>query len=262
MNCLNELGLAIWVMDDGSTTINNLKICTCCFTYEENIMMRDWFKITVGVKCSVSYGGENEETGKPYYLLNFNTKETQSIFSLISPYIHPQIGYKMKKPRKHTNNKIENIRYGNIAYNDYSYGLVENSIVWNDSLFSTKTIEAIPRKLPKRFRPDKVKDTFKLHSSFGRQPTTNYRKRETTEAMKSSAKKMSGSNNGNSKYTESFVRNIIFFLPYKTNQQLGKMFGVSYQYIASIRKGLSWKHIPRESQLLLTYPEVNSTPQS
>lgn len=82
---IDELGLAIWWMDDGSLCMNRGnrwgKLCTECFNYEEHILLQKYFKIKWGIETSIK-----QEKGK-YYFLRFNASALKKLFSFIYEYV-------------------------------------------------------------------------------------------------------------------------------------------------------------------------------
>lgn len=95
---LNEFGLAIWFMDDGTYKKRDRSCClhTNGFTYEENIVIQDWFKTKWEIYPKIySIKNPKRYPGKIWYFLNFNVQETNKLFNLIKNYIHPSMKYKV-----------------------------------------------------------------------------------------------------------------------------------------------------------------------
>lgn len=85
---LNDLGLAIWIMDDGSfnyetrTKIpyNNLRIHTCFFGLSGNEIIKKWFEEKYGVVPTIHSKNKNP-------ILYFNQDDTEKIKKIIKPYM-------------------------------------------------------------------------------------------------------------------------------------------------------------------------------
>lgn len=82
---IDEFGLAIWWMDDGSLCKHKGnrwgKLCTECFNYEEHILLQKYFKDKWGINVSIK-----QEKNK-YYFIRFNVRALKRLFSLIYKYI-------------------------------------------------------------------------------------------------------------------------------------------------------------------------------
>jgi len=102
---LTPLGIAIWFMDDGSTSYkfsnaysdkNGRKIKaveTTINTYlskEQNEIIINYFKERWGIKM-----GLNKSRGK--YRIRMGTKEARKFVKIIEPYIVPSMKYKIEK---------------------------------------------------------------------------------------------------------------------------------------------------------------------
>ena len=98
----SDRSLAIWFMDDGSIykrknkkkdgTITwirpSLKLCTHCFSYEDNLKIVQWFKNRYFVDCYIVSETKRNREGQPvYYYLNFNGENTDKIYKIIKSYI-------------------------------------------------------------------------------------------------------------------------------------------------------------------------------
>lgn len=96
--------VAIWFMDDGSMesarkkqkdgTIKyyrpNMKLCTHCFTYEENILIQKFFKEKYQIDCSIRKEVKRNRPGCPeYYYLRFDANNTEKVYKkILKEYIH------------------------------------------------------------------------------------------------------------------------------------------------------------------------------
>ena len=88
LDMLDELGLAVWWMDDGSY---GRYLSTYCFTYEENSLIRDWIEGKWGVKFTL-------KRQRNYWYLSLRKEEFYKLRELISPYIIPCMSHKIATP--------------------------------------------------------------------------------------------------------------------------------------------------------------------
>ncbi|MDK2821847.1 MAG: recombination protein RecA [Clostridia bacterium] len=99
INELNELGLAVWYMDDGSFNKNpNSLQCTISsdnFTEEENYQLKEFLKQRFSIEAKVQ-----ELKDKRYnilrYRLRINRHEADKLFELIRKYVPQCMKYKIK----------------------------------------------------------------------------------------------------------------------------------------------------------------------
>lgn len=98
LNKLDAEGLAIWFMDDGGKVIchrNNricgryLKISTYSFTYSEHLIIKRYFENVWNIYPSIKM-----DKGK-YYWLKFSAKEANKLITIIQPFIHETLLYKI-----------------------------------------------------------------------------------------------------------------------------------------------------------------------
>jgi hypothetical protein len=93
---LNPLALAVWYCDDGTYTVRDKTcgICTQSFTYEENVILRDYFikKWEIGPHIQKDF---RKNLNKLYYMLVFNTKETDKFLKLIKEFVIDSMVYKL-----------------------------------------------------------------------------------------------------------------------------------------------------------------------
>lgn len=96
LNKLNPKGLAIWFMDDGSVypNKNGARISTCSFDEESQKNFVNYFH-SLGMK-NVNYKEYySKSKDKSYYYLIFNKEDYCKLSSLIEPYTHPELSYKV-----------------------------------------------------------------------------------------------------------------------------------------------------------------------
>lgn len=97
-NIKSDRSVAIWFMDDGSVfkrkrklkngTITydapTLKLCTHCFSKDENLQIIDWFKRRYLIEAKLV---SETKRGVKYYYLRFNKNESLKIFKTIRIYV-------------------------------------------------------------------------------------------------------------------------------------------------------------------------------
>ena len=107
---LNEEGLAIWYMDDGTLMKSygynksgkrriksrHIKLCTQGFSYEENLLLRDFIQDRFGVNFKAWRDGK-------YYHLGASPREANKLFDIIRPFILPCMKYKLDMQYEQSN---------------------------------------------------------------------------------------------------------------------------------------------------------------
>ena len=98
LNYLDELGLAIWFMDDGTKQVSwkkdgrcscrALHISTHNFTYEEQELMVKYFKVVWNVEVKIY-------KDRTKFRLNINATNAKTFIDIIKPHIHPSMEYKI-----------------------------------------------------------------------------------------------------------------------------------------------------------------------
>ena len=92
---LNPLGLAIWWMDDGCLSIHDGnrygKLCTHGFTYNENIIIKEYFKEVWDIDVDI------KTEKQKYYFCRINVHNLKKLISIIYPYVTqvPSMIYKI-----------------------------------------------------------------------------------------------------------------------------------------------------------------------
>ena len=131
INSIDERGIAIWFMDDGSTMIKKnsngtfscfSKISTNNFDYDNNCKLAKLF-LRYNIYCKIVI------IKKKYYELVFNKKNTLKLFELIKPYMHNNLNYKLNYNRDNNyiwNNKFMN--YGTSIITSKEYVLKSRNI--------------------------------------------------------------------------------------------------------------------------------------
>ena len=93
LNHLNEVGLAYWVMGDGSLHREGrvLTLHTQGFSHDENKIMSEELNLKFGFKSKVV-------KHKNKFVVQFTTSDANKLHDLIKPYLIPTMQYKL--PRK------------------------------------------------------------------------------------------------------------------------------------------------------------------
>ena len=94
LNRLDELGLAVWFMDDGSYGT----LSTHSFTKEENELISKWFKDRWDIKTTVK-----QYKNRDLYYIQINSMA--KFASIIKEYIHPTMIYKIDCTKKSNYNQ-------------------------------------------------------------------------------------------------------------------------------------------------------------
>lgn len=99
---LNPMGLALWWMDDGSLVIYKRKdrnavnryatLATCSFTYEEHLLIKQYFLETWNIKVSII---KRKTSNKTYFLIKMPMLEFRKFVKIIEPYIIDSMKYKI-----------------------------------------------------------------------------------------------------------------------------------------------------------------------
>ncbi|MFH0737760.1 MAG: hypothetical protein V1827_04110 [Candidatus Micrarchaeota archaeon] len=93
---LSGIGLAIWYCDDGTYTVRD-KTCalsTQGFTYDEHLLLKEYFLKKWGVKASIQRDRRNA-IDKTYYKLVFNREETDKFLYILKDHIPECMVYKL-----------------------------------------------------------------------------------------------------------------------------------------------------------------------
>ena len=82
---LDNLGLAVWWMDDGCLSIHKGnrygKLCTHSFSYNENMIIKQYFKDKWDIDIAIKI------EHKKYYFCYFNTCNLKKLIKIIYPYV-------------------------------------------------------------------------------------------------------------------------------------------------------------------------------
>lgn len=131
LNRLNELGLAVWFMDDGTFvkhyTSRYFRLATHNFTKAENELIQRWFKVRWGITCRIA---TETRKGVIYHFLYFSSRPAQQLLLIIGHYIHPCMGYKADMLfRKGQTVELSNARYPHLSQRTHVVLAEGNDIV-------------------------------------------------------------------------------------------------------------------------------------
>jgi len=93
---IDELGLAVWFMDDGSSYKRHSIYCmiaTDNFTLEENQAIVQWFHNRWDIECKIE--SVLRWNGKTYHHVIFNSVNSRKLVDLITPYVVECMKYKV-----------------------------------------------------------------------------------------------------------------------------------------------------------------------
>lgn len=96
LNLLTPLGLAIWYCDDGTYNVRDksCKLSTHCFSYEENLILKNYFFKKWDIKTSIiKY--HRKHLNRTQYFLAFNKEEAQKFLTLIKNFVPHSMRYKL-----------------------------------------------------------------------------------------------------------------------------------------------------------------------
>ena len=95
---INNFGLAVWFMDDGSTSNGMARFNSQGFDKEQNQLLADWLLYKWGLKCRVV---PTSKRGKKLYFLQLGRASTKILAGLIAKYIPPSMRYKLPRWAPH-----------------------------------------------------------------------------------------------------------------------------------------------------------------
>ncbi len=118
---IDERGLAVWFMDDGSVQKNkrgdvvSVSLNTQCFSYDSQIKIIDTLKSRFDICCKIHTCGSSKASKKykKYNYLMLNKENSQKLIGMIKKYIHEDFSYKLDSYDNNYdkyvwNNKFEN----------------------------------------------------------------------------------------------------------------------------------------------------------
>lgn len=128
LNEIDERGLAIWFMDDGSVHKNTVNIHSNSFSYDTHLKFVELFK-KFGIECNIS-------KSRKYYYLKFDIINSQKFINIIYKYIHSDLLYKVKtKNIEFFNQKLEKYKWNNDFLNYGTLIVTSKEYIKNKSKF-------------------------------------------------------------------------------------------------------------------------------
>ena len=119
---LDDKALAFWYMDDGSLNKKNASLYTNGFTYDDHVLLKEWFEKTHGIIATiddvhVQYKGETRNYNK----IRFVNKESEKLFKIVAPYIIDELKYKLPEAY----HDVVQFNYFSVKSLDFSASLVK-----------------------------------------------------------------------------------------------------------------------------------------
>ena len=87
---LTPLGLAVWIMDDGSRDKGCVRISTHNFNYSDQLKLQETLKTKFGIECSI-------QKAKDKFWLWIKSKSIANLVKLVKPYFIPNMLYKLPR---------------------------------------------------------------------------------------------------------------------------------------------------------------------
>ena len=85
---LSGLGLAVWLMDDGSADGSAVRLNTQSFSVDENEALARLLRTTFGLDVRLN-------RDKSAYRLRIAASSTRRLVEIVGPYMHPDMSYKL-----------------------------------------------------------------------------------------------------------------------------------------------------------------------
>ena len=113
---INPFGLFVWYLDDGSyhSRDKSSRLHTNCFTYEEHLVMKEWFEQNFGISPAIHKFKDQED--KTIYYLSFPVSETRKLHDLFRDFEIPEC-MKYKLYYHHESHLPKSIPEAIVAYN-------------------------------------------------------------------------------------------------------------------------------------------------
>ena len=128
LNEIDERGLAIWFMDDGSVYKNTVNIHSNSFSYDTHLKFVELFK-KFGIECNIL-------KSRKYYYLKFDIINSEKFINIIYKYIHSDLLYKVKtKNIEFFNQKLEKYKWNNDFLNYGTLIVTSKEYIKNKSKF-------------------------------------------------------------------------------------------------------------------------------
>jgi recombination protein RecA len=98
LNLLDPVGLSLWYMDDGCKHVDgrgggrkdSIELSTCSFNMDEHIVILDYFRDVWGIDTRI-----HTKKSDKYLKLYINNSNALKFMSLVEPYIHESMSYKI-----------------------------------------------------------------------------------------------------------------------------------------------------------------------
>lgn len=117
---LDERGLAIWFMDDGSSFgSGGATISTCSFDEDSQYRLAVKLK-SMNIDCRVAFSKVKNRKVNGYHFIYINTDGYKSLCNMIAPYIHANLAYKIKYNKEN----IGSYKWNN-EYNVYGLTVID-----------------------------------------------------------------------------------------------------------------------------------------
>lgn len=114
LSYLTDQSLALWYMDDGSGVVCKNKASTPCgcmtriSTYcskEEAHLIQQWFKEKYELDAKLDRDKRNDK-----YSIRFNTTDSKTFISIVSPYVFQSMKYKLEHVDKYSPRVLDTLR--------------------------------------------------------------------------------------------------------------------------------------------------------
>ena len=123
---IDERGIAVWYMDDGSINVRKLKnnktsyhirIHSNNFDYDTHLNLKEMFMYKYDIEVNI------RKQKNKYYYLDFNKENSEKLIKLIYPYIHISMIYKIPSLYADTKYNWNNnfMNYGYLKVNEIEY---------------------------------------------------------------------------------------------------------------------------------------------
>ncbi len=91
-NMLTPRAIAVWFMDDGSSTGEGFTLNTHCFSYEEQVRITDYFIHYYNIRATVV-------KDRTKFKIGIGKNDRDRFLSIVRPFIIPSMIYKIDNPR-------------------------------------------------------------------------------------------------------------------------------------------------------------------
>ena len=99
VNRLNDVGLALWYMDDGSLTYRDETVQSCfvrlntqALSRDENDLLCEFLNNKYGIECHVR--DDRKKDGRNYYFIRISASSTKDFLKIVTPYMCKSMAYK------------------------------------------------------------------------------------------------------------------------------------------------------------------------